>query len=63
MTYIAPDLSLDVVLVEQLSAPTMPLDVIMCEPIVGTQTVERTWFQPSVVSSLLIVKNPPSFDI
>ena len=32
MTYIAPDLSIDVVLAEQITAPTLPLDVVLCEP-------------------------------
>lgn len=32
MTYIAPDLSIDVVLSEQFSAPTLPLDVVLCAP-------------------------------
>ena len=32
MGYIAPDLSLDVILRQQLSAPTLPLDVVLCKP-------------------------------
>ncbi len=32
MGYIAPDLSLDVILRQQLAAPTLPLDVVLCKP-------------------------------
>ena len=34
MTYIAPDLSLDVVLLQQTVLPTEPLDVVLCAPVV-----------------------------
>ena len=33
MSYVAPDFSVDVVLSEQSAVPTLPLDVVLCEPI------------------------------
>ncbi len=33
MTHTLPDLSIDIVLSEQLSAPTLPLDVVLCAPV------------------------------
>lgn len=65
MSYVAPDLSLDVVLSEQLAPAPLPFDVVLCEP-QSTEndvliTIDTTF---SIVASIdLTIGDAPSVEI
>ena len=65
MYYIAPNLSIDIVLDEQLIAPSLPLDVVLCEPRSTENDVAVTIDANILVTASvdLTVGNAPSVEI
>lgn len=65
MDYIAPNLSVDIVLDEQLIAPSLPLDVVLCEPRSTENDVAVTIDANITVTASvdLTVGNAPSVEI